>query len=444
MAPSIQSLSMIHDSQECIKPIPAFSCCYLLRSCVRHASLYIGSTPDPARRLAQHNGDRYGAAKRTLRENLRPWEMVAIVSGFTSRVAALQFEWAWQNTKVSRHADLDGNATQELGVRICPRTAKEVKRVAKPRTSLTNILANLHLLLRSPYFSKWPIEVRFFSADVHRVWQVWLQRVDGLLNDGIRVVTDFAPDGISEVEGKELLAGAGRVGTLDVGYNSIKEYVEKSQFLLEDGERINCGVCKQRLILQHDIIAVCSHSSCHCAAHLSCLSSHFLKDKDSDSELVPREGTCPTCYSKLEWLTMMKEISLRLRGQAEVNRLFGRRQRAGTPKGQGLKSVRGRGHSEDENESDALQVSTGLDTVNLPPCSDGPWTIDCAIGVLGGIAHRPGGVSSGNDSDATVTPEIETHPQRCRRNQNTRTQRLGLQKSAMINLSDWYDAEVIE
>lgn len=75
------------------KPIPALYTVYVLRSTVRHASLYIGSTPNPPRRLKQHNGQARGGAARTSRTSLRPWEMVAIVSGFPSMMAALKFEY---------------------------------------------------------------------------------------------------------------------------------------------------------------------------------------------------------------------------------------------------------------------------------------------------------------------------------------------------------------
>jgi structure-specific endonuclease subunit SLX1 len=75
------------------KPIPALYTVYILRSTVRHASLYVGSTPNPPRRLSQHNGLVRGGAARTSRNNLRPWEMVALVSGFPSMTAALKFEY---------------------------------------------------------------------------------------------------------------------------------------------------------------------------------------------------------------------------------------------------------------------------------------------------------------------------------------------------------------
>lgn len=75
------------------KPIPALYVVYILRSTVRKGSLYVGSTPNPPRRLKQHNGTSKGGAVKTARSTLRPWEMVGVVSGFPSMMGALKFEY---------------------------------------------------------------------------------------------------------------------------------------------------------------------------------------------------------------------------------------------------------------------------------------------------------------------------------------------------------------
>ncbi|KAM5458399.1 Slx4p interacting protein [Microsporum audouinii] len=290
-----------------VKSIPPFYCAYLLRSTVRHASLYIGSTPNPARRLAQHNGRIKGGAHRTHREKLRPWEIVMIVSGFTSRTGALQFEWAWQNTQASRHA---AHNETDTNVRICSKTGRRiVKKSSSPRESLTRIMARLHLLLRSPYFSSWPLEVRFFKTDVHLVWQGWVESADTFVPGTISFKTDFDDGALSE-DGLPLQTALQR---LDVSGNSLKSYREKTQFLLDAGDRLYCGICHERLRLDDDLVVVCSCEACRCASHLLCLSSAFIQSEDQGNGLVPTSGRCPSCGSRIEWHILMREMTRRFR-----------------------------------------------------------------------------------------------------------------------------------
>lgn len=55
-----------------------FYCCYLLESAQNglKSDIYIGSTPDPIRRLRQHNGEIQGGAKKTAKK--RPCIVIII------------------------------------------------------------------------------------------------------------------------------------------------------------------------------------------------------------------------------------------------------------------------------------------------------------------------------------------------------------------------------
>ena len=54
---------------------------------------YAGVSPDPVKRLRKHNGELAGGAKYTLSKG-KGWTHVCLISGFQTKIQALQFEWA--------------------------------------------------------------------------------------------------------------------------------------------------------------------------------------------------------------------------------------------------------------------------------------------------------------------------------------------------------------
>ncbi|KAK6909929.1 hypothetical protein I203_103955 [Kwoniella mangroviensis CBS 8507] len=138
---------------------PSFYACYLLRSKATPNSnrTYVGSTPNPPRRIRQHNGELKQGAWKTSKH--RPWEMQMIVYGFPSKLTALQFEWAWQKPELSRHLRIsDDHTGEDLG----PIFSKDAKRNWVERK-----LAVAHALLSRPPFNRLPLHLRFFVPEVH-------------------------------------------------------------------------------------------------------------------------------------------------------------------------------------------------------------------------------------------------------------------------------------
>ncbi|KAF2725162.1 hypothetical protein K431DRAFT_281129 [Polychaeton citri CBS 116435] len=303
------------------QPIPALYVCYLLRSTVRHQSLYVGSTPNPVRRLKQHNGDTKGGAVRTSRESLRPWEMACLVTGFPSKVAALQFEWAWQNTHLTRHISTDERLTHATTYsRFNRRTGKYRKKIARPTFSLTERLANLHLLLRSSSFERWPLKVTFYAKDVYNAWLKWVSEHAGILRDGIGVELDDAANGTAlHARGR---AGPSGIHALDTTYKGMKAQLLKTRELFTEDSAVDCAVCHQPLPRDGSMALVCNNGDCSTAAHLQCLSSRFIQDADAGDSVIPITGTCPTCRRELKWVDLVRELSLRTRGKATVDRVL--------------------------------------------------------------------------------------------------------------------------
>ena len=146
--------------------VPPFYAVYFLRSLSTPSATYIGSTPDPPRRKRQHNGELTQGAWRTSRS--RPWEIECIVYGFASKIAALQFEWAWSKPHLSRHLRThDSNSTPLFpSSRLTPATTRNGRpkrqRPIPPSSPNSRILV-LRALLRSEPFSAWGLRLAFFS-----------------------------------------------------------------------------------------------------------------------------------------------------------------------------------------------------------------------------------------------------------------------------------------
>ncbi|KAI1842142.1 hypothetical protein JX266_011675 [Neoarthrinium moseri] len=303
------------------KPIPPLYTVYILRSTVRHASLYIGSTPHPPRRLKQHNGEAKGGAARTSRSTLRPWEMVGLVSGFPGMVAALKFEWALTNPHLSLHIP----STSRISVATQKKRNGHPKR---PRHSLTSILSNLHLLLRVPSFARWPLSLHFFSEDAHKAWAKWCSTANEPVRDTIAVFTDFEParettveaEAAAEAEPSEESGHAWGIHALPLDYTPLKEYVTKTNSIFTFERQGDCIVCGESMAPGEGLYATCSNVGCEGVGHVACWGQHLLGN-DGD-EVIPIAGQCPECHGAVKWGDMMKETTLRMRGAKEVDKLL--------------------------------------------------------------------------------------------------------------------------
>ena len=308
------------------KPIPAFYCCYLLRSKNRK-SYYIGSTPNPARRLGQHNGTSKGGAKRTAMQGKRPWEMTCIVTGFPSHFAALQFEWAWQNTHMTRHIDRDVRDARAVemakGKKAAPVSTGRRKR---PPMSLEARLKNLHHLLGVDSFRRWPLHLRFFAPDVFKQWERHTAKMTQKLRESVTIqvtpaeMPKLAPEIWAEL-GSHYIPDI--IRNIPVAYEDCKPYVEKSMKYLQERTLHSCGVCKKSADSSSAMVVICPVETCNTVSHLACLSKRFLfEDDDSEGALIPMEGSCPGCRTNLKWSALMKELSLRTYGEEEVAAMF--------------------------------------------------------------------------------------------------------------------------
>ncbi|KAG7449611.1 uncharacterized protein BT62DRAFT_928334 [Guyanagaster necrorhizus] len=193
---------------------PPFYACYLLKS-VHFPATYIGSTPNPLRRIRQHNGELTQGATKTKRK--RPWVMQMLVHGFPSKLSALQFEWVWQNPHLSRHLP-------------------ESQRRAK---ALSSCVKCVHSMIATPPFDSLALRVILFTPFAHALWHKLPPAA---------LPPAYRPDGPSTLQIPPL---PGKTPAT------------------------TCSVCTRPLDGDALTTAICSMPTCSASSHLICLASHF-------------------------------------------------------------------------------------------------------------------------------------------------------------------------
>ncbi|KAL8970883.1 MAG: hypothetical protein Q9183_001311 [Haloplaca sp. 2 TL-2023] len=236
--------------------------------------------------------------------------MACIVTGFPSRVAALQFEWAWQNPDITKKIPEDLRIDKRPSLRQ-QESDTEGKRTRKPkrqrpRVTVTRALSNLHLLLRVPAFRGWPLSLRFFCSETHKHWEdKYNKTIYSEVRHGIDVLGP---------------PRAGKIEDIDVTYSSLKPHLEKSVALHTDAGPTMCAVCNNAVRMLKSTVLTCSSESCPAAFHMACLAKQASGNEQGSEDLIPFDVHCPLCQKRYQWNDLVRELSLRMRGGEGLSR----------------------------------------------------------------------------------------------------------------------------
>ena len=302
-----------------------------------------------------------------------------------------------------------------------------------------------------PSFARWPLEVCFFSEDVYQVWQRWSDRIDGNIRGGIKIVLDqkALADPVIEIEVPLNNQTKGMpqhkdqetsgLESIDVGYGALKPHLEKSLFMLAESEINECAICMHDIAPTEATVVVCPVQNCRTATHLTCLSNQFLEEEDQETVVIPTSGLCPTCKTELRWVDLIKEMSLRIRGEKNIARLMKkpRERKTNAKKLSKLHSTTIRddddmshehddGNRDDDIDSEENEVVCPIDVVDEPRINDGWRRCDSDEDVMSTTSVA---------SDLTIVPRLENLP---------RSEKAAPSLEIVIEDSDWDNAEVLD
>jgi structure-specific endonuclease subunit SLX1 len=260
----------------------------------------------------------------------------------------------------------------------------------------------------------------------------WTQTTTESIPHTTNIITDFRPleaagtrdcDAEDGPRPKRRKTSYG-IKALDIDYEPVKPHVEKGKDITEFEREGSCTICLSSCEHDSGVYAICPTPSCESVTHLTCLSKHFLSSEDEDS-LVPITGTCPCCKTESRWVDVVKELTLRIRGEKEIAKLL-KPKRARTGKSSTLSEVTIESSASDAEDADDVELSDELEKLREfhPAIMSDGWQVI-------------------SDSEESDTGSITSNASQAKESTIK-----GASKPAMLPIviedSDWDDAQVLD
>ncbi|KAJ3231420.1 Structure-specific endonuclease subunit SLX1 [Chytriomyces hyalinus] len=246
--------------------------------------------------------------------------MVVVVHGFPNKIAALQFEWAWQKPHQSRHF-------QSYAPNTYSNSSKHQQLASK-----LNVLADMvHL----DQWTRWPLAVHITDQ---QVWDIF-NRLPKLPSHFCLSFGEVGKEPCRRGLDKGLVVLFG-AGYLELKYESVNhssecslcaDYVDPNVcvFLFESCQspseinplRVLTKWAPKKLPttdLKHiPTYLICSTPGCAMVSHVECLATHFLRPETTRGKpnLLPVTGKCPACSENLVWGELVAIQDLKIQGE---------------------------------------------------------------------------------------------------------------------------------
>ena len=287
--------------------------CYILYSLHEKYlySTYIGFTDDPLHRIRQHNGEIKGGAKFTKRR--RPWKLVLVISNFPNKIAALKFEWAWQNPFSSNFIkeDIENKI-------IIPKMNK--KKLSNYYNSIKFKIEVLNVLINSKVFERINLNINIFEdnpIDDITISDILISNFTKInkinsFEEFKKNMNDHKINEINDVD-EDLLSFEGlniadKCIICEEEFNNKNKNIKKDEIniLSESSEGINEDN-KDNKDNNKEYIVKCK--VCKCPFHMICLANYELNKNNDIFNLVPKKADCFVCGKSLIWSEWVKDFT---------------------------------------------------------------------------------------------------------------------------------------